>query len=858
MYCRVLGALVTASLLATPATADAAATQVRVGSAAVLPAGSALGGALPATAPMQLTVALAPQAGLAAYAQAVSTPGNPLYGRFLTVAQFAQLFGAPAAAVDAVEGSLRADGLSVGSVTANKLMLPVSGSAAEVERAFSVPLAQVRVAGRTTYANTAAPSMPGAFAPYVSAVIGLDGAAADRPLGLTAKPQVSSNGGPQPCPLATHATGQGQTTPPPAGYTADQIADMYGFNNLYGSGDFGAGQSVALFEEEPTQASDITDYLNCYFPAQPAPDSITYENVDGGPGPYNGPATSDDTESALDIEQIIGLAPQASIIVYQAPSAQRSSADMLNQMVADDKAKVLSSSWGLCEQYAGNALIGAENVILQEAATQGQTMLLAAGDTGAATCWQATPGTTATDTELSVIDPGSQPYATSVGGTFLGNAGPHGTYTLPTDGTYPGETVWNDGPQQGGAPEAGGGGVSSQWQMPSYQANAAASLGIIGPNSSGAPCTAPPGGYCREVPDVAADADPTSGYVVEDNANGSQQNWEVIGGTSAAAPLWAAFAALANDLPACRGMTLGFMNPLLYQVAGAAYGANFHDVTGAGLGGFANNDGFGGTSAGNPSQLYPVGSGYDMASGLGTPIAGQLAQSLCQARAPVYTVSLANPGPQTAPVGKPFALLLSGSDSGAAKGATLTYSATGLPAGLAIAPNGAITGAPAAIGAATVTVTAGDEYQNSSTTAFVINVVKPLPPTAGHASLAGVGSNRAKAKVTVAAGAYAPAIKSVVIGFPSGIALARTAKLIKQGIATGGHAYTYLVKGRAITITFTTPVTSASVSVGFPATVVSSSLETRVRRHKTRKLTLAFRIVDAAGVSSASSTAVKV
>ena len=128
---------------------------------------------------------------------------------------------------------------------------------------------------------------------------------------------------------------------------------------------------------------------------------------------------------------------------------------------------------------------------------------------------------------LAVSDPASQPDVTSVGGTSLG----HGTQTL---GPPPTEQAWNDALYY--SEGAGGGGISTTFAMPAYQQ----ALGVVS-GSSGTPC-ANAGGDCREVPDVSADADPSSGYIIYDSVNGL--GWTALGGTSGAAPLWAAVLAV--------------------------------------------------------------------------------------------------------------------------------------------------------------------------------------------------------------------------------------------------------------------------------------------------------------------------
>jgi hypothetical protein len=149
------------------------------------------------------------------------------------------------------------------------------------------------------------------------------------------------------------------------------------------------------------------------------------------------------------------------------------------------------------------------------------------------------------------------------------------------------------------------------------------------------------------VPDVSADADPQTGYVVFDEGE-----WQVVGGTSASAPLWAAFTGLANALPACGGVPIGFANPALYSLAGSSYSSDFVDVIEPSLASprRANNNPEG-------TGLFPVTTDYDMATGIGSPIGSQLAGALCaQARfTPEAPSSPAPPAPQPAPQSPPSA-----------------------------------------------------------------------------------------------------------------------------------------------------------------------------------------------------------
>jgi hypothetical protein len=230
--------------------------------------------------------------------------------------------------------------------------------------------------------------------------------------------------------------------------------------------------------------------------------------------------------------------------------------------------------------------------VFEQAAVQGESVVAASGDNGSSDC--ATKA-------LAVDDPGSQPYVTGVGGTTLQALGPP-----------PSEVTWNVSATSSGA---SGGGVSSFHPMPSYQSNASSALHVIGKYSSGAPCGAPTGGYCREVPDVAAVAAYTNSYLVYYDGR-----WENNGGTSAGTPLWAALFALADASRGCDGKSVGFANPALYEAAATSYSSDLHDITSG-----TNDD----TNWGNTSGLYPAGVGYDMATGLGTPNGANLVRTLC-------------------------------------------------------------------------------------------------------------------------------------------------------------------------------------------------------------------------------------
>ncbi len=535
-----------------------------------------------------------PQA-LARFATAVSTPGSPSYGHYLERGRFAAAFGPSASTIAHVTAWLESRGLASWTLSSNHLTVHVAARAGLLERAFGVGLDQVRLAdGRSSFVDTTPPLVPASLTSAVVGVVGLDersvpvhqavGPSGHSSHGAIA-PRVATTG-PQACELAAESAAVQHA------YTANQFASAYGFTPLYAAGDEGAGATVAIFELETNLTSDISAFQRCYGTSA----AVRYVKVDGGAQPQ-----STDGEAAMDIEVALGLAPKARFEVYQAPETRTGTLDEYTAIVDQDTAKVVTTSWGQCEAQTGSTLISAEGTVFEQAAAQGQTVISASGDDGSEGCQ---------DASLAATDPGSQPFVTSVGGTTLSSVA-HG----------PVEKVWNDSSIRTGA---GGGGISGWHAMPAYQTTAAASLHVVSSESSGAPCHVAHGD-CRETPDVAADADRSTGYVIYQDGG-----WDSNGGTSASAPLWAALVALADASKGCHGRVIGFANPALYASAAKSYASDFHDIT------TGNNDY---TPDGNTSGLYPALTGYDMATGLGTPNASHLVATMCSLNARLLTTS---------------------------------------------------------------------------------------------------------------------------------------------------------------------------------------------------------------------------
>jgi subtilase family serine protease len=551
-----------------------------VGAAPSIPSGAVNLGAAPSAQPLKFDVMLRPRdaAGLQAEALAVSTPGSPQQGDFLSVAQVAARYGQTDGAIQAADAGLRSMGLTPGAVTANRLTIPVTTTVAQAQRSLGTSFASYRLQSGTSFiANTSAPRLPSPLAAITDAVIGLDtlpyqDAAPLRGSGLSsADGSAAVAPGPNPC-AAAKVAGTEQD-----GYTYDKLAEAYGINGLFSAKHLGKAVKVGLFEIDGYLASDVKKFQACYKTDVP----VTLVKVDGGPG--GTPAGQG--EAALDIETVIALAPKSSVLVYDAnthDSYSGDTVDNLTKMFDADKVQVVSISYGICEpsvQAEFPGLIASENTLLEQASTEGISTFSASGDTGSEGCERNGNGSAA----LATSDLGSQPFTTSVGGTTLASVG------LP-----PTESVWNETALSAGA---GGGGISQVWSMPSWQTGP----GVINSFSSGHPCGVS-SGDCREVPDVSADADPLGGYMIYYSGG-----WEDIGGTSAGSPLWAAM--VADIASAHTPRKLGFLNPTLYSGASTGTGL-FNDIT-------AGNDDYGEIHSGS----YPATAHYDMASGLGTPIA---------------------------------------------------------------------------------------------------------------------------------------------------------------------------------------------------------------------------------------------
>jgi len=535
---------------------------------------------------MSIGLALRNHDQLSALLQSLYNPSSSNYHQYLTQDEFAQRFDPTAGQRQAVIDYLTRQGFAVTQVYPD--LIDFSGPVSKAERVFGVSMNDyLGPDGRIFYSNSTVPALPAYLASLVTSISGLDNANrfSHPPIPGHKAPAIKTRAGSN-CPAA------GQSGGSQVAYIPSQFAKAYNYDGLHSSGLQGQGQTVGVFELDGYSPSDIQAYTQCF-----GGGSVPIQNValDG----FNGQPGAGAIEVELDIEVILSQAPNlAKLVVYEAPNTTQGYNDEFARIVKD-RTPVISVSWGDCEKNMGQQEVNQENQFFQQAAAQGQTILVAAGDSGSASCFQLQGGSY--DTSLNADDPAAQPYVTGVGGTNL---------TLKSDNSYQSETVWNGGIFGG----AGGGGISQFWKQPSWQTGP----GVKNQYSNG----------MRETPDVSLDADPATGYPVYCTAGsnctgsgitGGSSGWLTVGGTSAAAPMWAAMVALANQQAAKAGKkTLGFLNPALYKIGSSSkYSRDFHDITASG----SNDEGFNGGA-------YPVTLDYDMATGWGTFNAARLASDL--------------------------------------------------------------------------------------------------------------------------------------------------------------------------------------------------------------------------------------
>jgi kumamolisin len=498
---------------------------------------------------LEVTVRLRPKMPLPAPPDSGALADVPPQQRtYLSREELERHYGADPQDIKQVADFARAHGLVVVQSSAARRSVLLAGTAAEFEAAFGTRLHQYSYPEGTYRGRTGTVTVPAPLGDIVQGVFGLD----DRPQ-AEAHFQVRPPAGPGA--VVAHAASQAFTPP--------QLAKLYQFP----VGLDGTGQTIAIIElGGGFKPQDLTTYFAGL--KLPVP-TVKVVSVNGARNqPTN--ATSADGEVLLDIEVAAAVAPKAHLVVYFAPNTSQGFLNAITTAIHDktNKPSVISISWGGPESTWTAQAMDQFDQAFQAAALLGVTVCCAAGDNGSSDG--------VADGQPHADFPASSPYALACGGTKL----------TANSQTISSEVVWNEGTDS-----ATGGGLSAHFPVPAYQ------------QQLKLPPAAKPG---RGLPDVAADADPNTGYQVRVDG----QNM-VIGGTSAVAPLWAGLLALLNQkLP----KPVGFLNPLLY---GSLAGKNVcRDITSGNNGAFA------------------AGLGWDACTGWGSPQGSNLLAALQAGVAP--------------------------------------------------------------------------------------------------------------------------------------------------------------------------------------------------------------------------------
>ena len=475
-------------------------------------------------------------------ANAAADDTHPAGRTYLTREEFAAAHGADAQDLASIAAFAQAHGLTVVESDAARRSVVLSGTTKSMTDAFGVQLQQYEHESGVYRGRTGTISLPGELAGVVEGVFGLD----DRP---AAEPH-----------FQRYDPVRGMRSVAARSFTPPALARLYDFP----ADADGSGQCIGIIElGGGYKPADLATYFAALGIANPKVKAVLVDHAKNHPTNAN----SADGEVMLDIEVAGGVAPKAQIVVYFAPNTTAGFLDAITTAVHDkvNKPSVISISWGAAESGWTAQAMTQYDQAFQAAAAMGVTICAASGDNGSSDG--------VADGKAHVDFPSSSPNVLACGGTKL----------LAASATkISSETVWNEG----ATTSATGGGVSSFFALPAWQAKAGVPAGAGGKAGRG-------------VPDVAGDADPATGYDVR--VDGQDM---VFGGTSAVAPLWAGLVALLNQK---LGHPVGLLNPLLY---GSLAGKGTHDIT-------AGNNG-----------SYSAKPGWDPCTGWGSPDGAKLLKAL--------------------------------------------------------------------------------------------------------------------------------------------------------------------------------------------------------------------------------------
>jgi subtilase family serine protease len=528
---------------------------------------------------MSITVGLTLRNATAAsaFAMDVSDPQSKNYGHYLTPAQFNARYAPTGATVSAVRKFLVGAGLTVGDVAEGNRWIEATGSVAQLDAAFQTTVNTYSWRGEALQAPATAASIPSMIAGDVMTVTGLDSSGKlRRPYServspdITAPHVIAGSAKPPKTTVCSTYWAQHKQTVPAAygstkfptyvcGYTGTQIRGAYG---LTSTAETGHGVTVAILDAyaSPTISSDVNKYATATGGTPLASGQLTQtvfkpftlQTECGGTAGWG-------DEQTLDVEAVHSVAPGAAIHYIGAKNCDTGLDDALNYVVQHHSADIVSNSYGYQGEDVPPATMKLDDSLYVQAAAEGIGVYYSSGDSGD----EVTLGAT---TSAQPAFPASDPLVTAVGGTSLAISKSNG-YDFETGWgsahdmiDFAGKDAAYDQPLPGSFIYGAGGGTSTLFAQPAYQKDTVPAA--LSERYGNAPA--------RVVPDVAAIADPYTGFLIGETIAGTF-SLGAIGGTSLACPTFAAIQALAST---DRKIAIGFANPLLYSLPATA----FHDV----------------------------------------------------------------------------------------------------------------------------------------------------------------------------------------------------------------------------------------------------------------------------------------
>lgn len=489
--------------------------------------------------------------------QSLSTSGS--YRHWLTSEEFNAQFAPSEADYAQVKRSLTRAGLSITQTYTNRTVIDAAGRVGAIEQYFHTEIHDVIQSGYRGQVNVVQAHAPADLGGKLLSVDGLDTI-------VTARPQYVLADARSAHPMNAKAAGWPLFGPPSSqtnlvGYGPQAFSRAYDLPVVHSSGGSsvynGKGRASAILMDADFVDSDLVSFLK-YFRITRAGPATQRVPINGGASPGN--EAPDTVETTLDVEAVVSLAPGTALYVYEIPTLSgKNITDAYNKIVTDNKADVVSSSFGGCEDgFASTAR--SWNAIVEQGVAKGITFSAGSGDGGGGLCGES---------------PATGTYFVAVGGTSL---------SIGENGAWFSEVAWS----------GSGGSVSSVFPQPTWQQS------VTGTNNRG-----------RNIPDIAFDADPQTGMAFYLNGYGWNSQYNPIGGTSLASPI---YAAAVTEIDQVKNGRVGLDAPTVYSVwKNQGYGGaapSFHDITVGGNG------------------AYYAAPGYDLVTGIGSVDAWNIAAQL--------------------------------------------------------------------------------------------------------------------------------------------------------------------------------------------------------------------------------------